>query len=145
MELAHSAARTERFRSLRSRTTVFSPISVNCCCRSGITIRRLHASRRHSRPFHRRFPRFHFLRCPALPSSNLVALCETYCSVLSQGDASAMLERDSRSGQPLWMLLFTLLRSGCTHDVIEAYQDDILRHGGAVGHDIYRLLVAFVE
>ena len=32
-----------------------------------------------------------------------------------------MLERDSRSGQPLWMLLFTLLRSGCTHDVIEAY------------------------
>ena len=85
------------------------------------------------------------MRCPALPSSNLVALCETYCSVLSQGDASAMLERDSRSGQPLWMLLFTLLRSGCTHDVIEAYQDDILRHGGAVGHDIYRLLVAFVE
>lgn len=56
-----------------------------------------------------------------------------------------MLERDSRSGQPLWMLLFALLRSGCTRDVIEGFQDDILRHGGAVGHDIYRLLIAFVE
>lgn len=30
MELADSTARAGRFRSLRSRTTVFPPISVNC-------------------------------------------------------------------------------------------------------------------
>ena len=158
MELADSTARTRRFRSLRHPTTVFSlffchfqcasPSEVALSQRSAVplrTIRRLHASCGHSCSFHRRFPRFYFYNGSALPSSDLVALCQTYCSVLSQGEVSATLERDSHSGLPLWMLLFALLRSGCTRGIIERYQDDILRHGGAVGHDIYRLLLAFVE
>ena len=55
------------------------------------------------------------------------------------------IEKDSKSGLPLWMLLFALIRCGCPRELIESYRDDILRHGGAIGNDIYRLLLAFIE
>ena len=83
--------------------------------------------------------------CLALPSSDLVSLCQTYISVLLQDGVPAGIEKDSKSGLPLWMLLFALIRSGCPRELIESYRDDILRHGGAIGNDIYRLLLAFIE
>lgn len=92
---------------------------------------------------------------PDLPSDSLRDIVEEYVRVLCDGKdvlppslPHAQLngyELDSASGLPLWMLLFYLLRCGCAVEDIEFFKADILRHGGSVGNDVYKLLSIFVK
>ena len=59
----------------------------------------------------------------------------------------AGLDLDSQSLTPLWPQLFCLLRAGAGADLqdIDAFADDILRFGGAVGQDVLRMLQEYVR
>ena len=52
---------------------------------------------------------------------------------------------DSQSLTPLWPQLFCLLRAGADLQDIDAFADDILRFGGAVGQDVLRMLQEYVR
>ena len=57
----------------------------------------------------------------------------------------AGLDLDSQSLTPLWPQLFCLLRAGADLEDIDAFADDILRFGGAVGQDVLRMLQEYVR
>lgn len=80
-----------------------------------------------------------------LPDNDLRSLVCAYVQVLFDGRDKAGLDLDSQSLTPLWPQLFCLLRAGADLQDIDAFADDILRFGGAVGQDVLRMLQEYVR